>query len=500
MRDPRALLAVLSALAPFAAGCATDSPAGGERVTLGFRGGAPEESQALATVRAEMGLVDDSRLSAYVDAVGRRLAERSSAASLALSFHVVDQDEPNVFAVPEGHVFVTRGLLASVNSESELANLLAHEIAHVAAGDLPRRTSGMDALTFGAVVMRASLFSEPGGGVASPGYAMGAATIERFPVDAEAAADSRGQKLAARTGFDPRDLVGALRGLDAVARASEAPPLIPGFFISHPSPEDRLVQARSRADALAPGQAPAGAADRWRHLRLLDGMLVGPNPADGAFVGGRFLHHDLGYVLRLPKGWTHLRSRSAVGAVSPEGDVQVVLERQGSGGDPAAAAQQFIDELSERLRLRVLRAEPLRVGGRPAHRARVQLEVPGGPVHAELTWFSQEGVIYRLASAERPEAAVQHQRVLRNVTRSFRPLTDRERIEIFENRLRVVTAHEGETLADLSARVGNVWTLAKTAAVNRVEAGAKLDAGRLVKVAVRAPYRGRDLGAKPLAK
>jgi predicted Zn-dependent protease len=500
MRDPRLSLAILLTLAAFAAGCAADSPAGGSRVILGSLGGAREESEAVARVRAEMGLVADSRISAYVDAVGRRLAGSSPAASIALSFHVVDQDEPNVFSAPEGHVFVTRGLLASVNSESELANLIAHEIAHVAAGDLPRRTRGMDALTFGAVVMRASLFPELDGGSAFTGYAMGSGTIERFPVDVEAAADPHGQELAARSGFDPRDMVAALRGLDAVARASEEAPLIPGFFISHPSPQDRLAQARSRADALAPREVPTGTANLRRHLRLLDGMLVGPNPADGAFVGGRFLHHDLGYALYLPEDWTHLRSRSAVGAVSPEGDVQIVLERQGSGGDPAASAQQFIDELSERLRLRVLRAEPLRVGGRPAHRARVELEAPGGPVHVELTWFAHEGAIYRIATAERPEAVVKHHMVLRNVARSFRPLTDRERVDIFEDRLRVVAAREGETLADLSIRTGNVWTLAKTTAVNRVEAGARLDAGRLVKVAVRAPYRGRDLGAKPLAK
>jgi predicted Zn-dependent protease len=499
MRDPRLSLAIL-ALALFAAGCAADSPASRSRVILGSGGGAPEESEAVARVRAEMGLVADSRLSAYVDAVGRRVAERPPAASMALSFHVVDQDEPNVFAAPEGHVFVTRGLLASVNSESELANLLAHEIAHLVARDVPRRTSGMRALTFGAVVMRAARSPEPDGGSAFPGYAMGVATIERFPVDAEASADARGQELAARAGFDPRDMVAALRGLDAVARASEGTPLIPGFFISHPSPHDRLVQARSRADALAPTEGSTGASDPRRHPRLLDGILVGPNPADGVFVGDRFLHHDLGYALRLPEDWMRLRSRSAVGAVSPEGDVQIVLERQDSGGDPAASAQQFIDELSERLRLRTLSAEPLRVGGRPAHRARVELETPGGPVQSELTWFAHEGAIYRLASAERSHAVTKHQAVLRNVARSFRPLTDRERTEIFEDRLRVVAAREGETLADLSARTGNVWNLAKTAAANRVEAGARLEAGRLVKVAVRAPYRGRDLGAKPIPK
>jgi len=447
-----------------------------------------------------MGLVADSRLPAAVGAVGRQVAEQPPAASLDLSFHVVDQDEPNVFSAPEGDVFVTRGLLASVSSESELANLLAHEIAHLAAHDVPLNASGMSALTFGAVVMRAALSPKLDGGGGFPGYAMGVATIERFPVDAEASADALGQELAARAGFDPRDMVAALRGLESVVRASEGAPLIPGFFISHPSPDDRIVQAQLRADALAPARRLGDASDRQRYLRLVDGLLVGPDPADGVFVGDRFLHHDSGYALHVPEGWTRLASRAAVGAVAPDGDVQVVLERQGPGSDPATSAQQFLDDLSGRLRLRTLEAEPLSIGGRLAYRARIALETPDGPVEAEITWYAHEGTIYRLASAERAGTVGKYQAVLRNVARSFRPISDRERIEIFEDRLRVFAAREGETLAELSARTGNVWTPAKTAAVNRAPERAGLEAGQLVKVAVRAPYRGRDLGANPIAR
>lgn len=446
-----------------------------------------------------MGIVADSPLSAYVEAVGRRIAEAPPGTNTALSFHVVDQNVPNVFALPDGHVFVTRGLLVAVTSESELANVLAHQIAHVAAHDLPRPASGMEALSFGAVLVRAAVSGRSDGANEFPGFAMGSGTVEGFPVAAEVAADARGVARAARAGFDPRGMVTALRGLAAVLRAAEGPPRLPGFFYTHPSRPDRLERVASQAETVAPA-ATAPAADRLRHLQHIDGMLVGPNPADGIFVGDRFLQRDRGYALRLPDDWTRLHSRSAVGAVSPVGGAQIVLERRGPGDSPSDVARRFIDEISVRLGLRVERDEEVRFSGLPAHRVLAVADTPNGPVKLEVTWFSHAGEIYRFASAARPEVAARYRAVVRNAARSFRALGDRERTEIFEDRLRVVAAGEGETLAALSARVGNVWTRAMTAAVNRLAPDARLAAGDSIAVAVRVPYRGRDLGAKPLPR
>jgi predicted Zn-dependent protease len=448
-----------------------------------------------------MGIVADSPLSAYVEAVGRRLAEAPPAVPTALSFHLVDQDTPNVFALPDGHVFVTRGLLVAVTSESELANVLAHQIAHMSAHDLPRRASGMDALSFGAVLVRAAVSGRSDGANEFPGFPMGTGIVERFPVAVEAVADARGAARAARAGFDPRGMATALRGLAAVLQAAEGAPPLPGFFFSHPSRPDRLTRAASQADTLAPAAAPpAFSADRARHLQRLDGMLVGPNPADGIFVGNRFLQRVRGYALRLPDGWTRLHSRSAVGAVSPTGGAQIILERRGPGDSPTDVAQRFIDEISVRLGLRIERGERVRFGGLPAHRVLATADTPNGPVQLEVTWFSHAGEIYRFASAARPEAAARYRAVVRNAARSFHALGDRERTEIFEDRLRVVAAAEGETLAALSARVGNVWTLATTAAVNRRAEDARLAAGDDLAVAVRVSYRGRDLSAAPLPR
>ncbi len=92
-------------------------------------------------VEQEMGLLDDPALTSYVDAVGQRLVKESPRQDLPHQFHVVDMIEPNAFALPGGYVYVTRGLLALVNTEDELAGVVGHEIGHVAARHTVQRIS-----------------------------------------------------------------------------------------------------------------------------------------------------------------------------------------------------------------------------------------------------------------------------------------------------------------------------------------------------------------------
>jgi predicted Zn-dependent protease len=89
--------------------------------------------QAAAEVERSMGFAGSAELTAYVEHIGQRLAKHSSRSQLDYEFHVVDMKEPNAFALPGGHIYVSRGLLALLNNEDELATVLGHEIAHVAA-------------------------------------------------------------------------------------------------------------------------------------------------------------------------------------------------------------------------------------------------------------------------------------------------------------------------------------------------------------------------------
>jgi predicted Zn-dependent protease len=482
-------LAVWWFIGLLAFGCAGGSQQDSAQSIFSGGSGPEEEAPALAQVRAELGLVDDDSLTAEVTRIGRSVARPALGRSVDPSFHVVDQPGANVFTVSNRFVFVTRGLLAAVANEAELANLLSHELAHSEVGDLPVAVSGLAALGFGSAVMQAAI-----GRRAPARFASGASLIGRFAVDSESGADALGQKNAAAADFDAGALVAAFRGLEAVRRARK--PSMPEFFDRHPSPSRRFTNAESRAAALAKS-LPTTAAG-MRPLPWLDGMLVGANPADGVFVGDRFLHHDLGYTLRLPRGWERLHSRRAVGAISPDGHAQVVLERQGPSSSPEEAGRIFLEELGGRMQLEVENREGLRTAGLPVYRAIAFADTPAGRVRLELHWFTLATGVFRLVGASPPDGASAAEVAMRTVARSLQPLRDRERAQIREERLRFVTSTAGEDLAGLSRRSRNAWSPELTAAINRIGSDDALTAGTRIKVAVPAPFRGRDLGANPV--
>src|SRR5690606_25608101 len=95
--------------------------------------------EAAAQVAEQIGLVEDPALQRYVEAIGQRLAAASPRRDVQYRFAIADMPEPNAFALPGGWIYVSRGLLAYANSEDELANVMGHEIGHVAARHAAQR-------------------------------------------------------------------------------------------------------------------------------------------------------------------------------------------------------------------------------------------------------------------------------------------------------------------------------------------------------------------------
>ena len=142
-------------------------------------------SEAAEAVAAEIGLLDDAELGRYVDRIGRKLLNGLPRREFAYRFSIVDEMEPNAFALPGGHVYVSRGLLALINDEDELACVIGHEIVHVA-----RRHAAQQA----AVARQQNPLALP---------ILRAGTLAAYGRDMEREADGLGQQLCAAAGYDP---------------------------------------------------------------------------------------------------------------------------------------------------------------------------------------------------------------------------------------------------------------------------------------------------------
>jgi predicted Zn-dependent protease len=419
-------------------------------------------------VKAQLGLIEDPELTAYVAKVGARLARHAPRRNFEYSFQIVDQEAPNAFALPGGYVFVSRGLLTLANSEDELANVLGHEIVHVAARHAAARQEVGRSL-------HAKLDWLRGGYLASYGR------------DQEREADRLGQGLAAVAGYDPKGLVAFLRELEHTERLELGSSRLPGFWDTHPSASSRVAEAGTRANMTAWTRKTPVAADHADFLRRVEGLAIGARASEGVFLRDRFMHADLGLFIHFPPGWKTVNTHRAVGAISPKRDAQIFLEIQGPGDDVESAAGDYIAEIADS-GFRVESAKPLRIGSHAAFRVEGHFTGAGGQLEAQLTWLNREGSIYRFTAAAPAAAFQNYTGAFRNVPRSLRDLEAHERAKIREMRLRIAAARPGESLAELSERTANRWDIQQTAVMNDLFADHVLDPGQLVKIAVAEDY------------
>jgi predicted Zn-dependent protease len=490
MRHRRPALALALALSA----CATNPVTGKQEISFM----SPEREatlgrEAAQQVAAEMGLVDDPALVAYVGQLGARVAAHSPRRDVPFQFQIAGMAETNAFALPGGYIYVSRGLLALARSEDELASVLAHEVGHVAARHAAQRETR--ALGVGVLSALGTLAAGALGGagaaqsVAQLGQIAGAGLIASYGRDQERQADEVGQKLAAAAGFDPGGMATFLGALDREVTLRLGAPRLPTFLDSHPSTPERVAATSARARTLGSQVHLAPVAARNAFVARFAGLLVDEDPAEGVVREETFLHPDLDFVLRFPDGWTVQNGRSAVGAQSPEGALSV-LAVQERGKDPRRAAERFLQANAQALEL--IDHGQVADAAVPAYRVRARVALQQGVAGADLFWLAHRDTIYRLQCLASLQSFAGLERAFERTAVSFHPLSAAERASVRERRLRIVTANAGESLAALTRRGGNVWPLEEVALANGLEGETRLAAGQRVKIAVEVPYRPRQ--------
>lgn len=228
---------------------------------------------------------------------------------------ILDSSEVNAFALPGGFIYVTRGILALANDLSELAAVIAHEIAHVTLRHARARSNRVRTSEIVDRVITGVL-----GGVidANQTAERTAMNLAAFSQSQELEADREGIKIAARAGFDPH---AAARFLTAMGRFAQFA-AVPGnggedFLSSHPSTPDRIQRAVDVARTY--GQPGSGTTDRAGYLDAIEGIDFGDSTKQGAIVGQRYIHPQLRLTFTAPRGYSLQISNAAVVAVAGDG-------------------------------------------------------------------------------------------------------------------------------------------------------------------------------------
>jgi predicted Zn-dependent protease len=445
---------------------------------------------AAEMVERAIGLVDDDKLTGYVRAIGERLAAHAGR-NVEYRFYVADMKEPNAFALPGGHIYVSRGLLAITNSEDELAGVIGHEIGHVEGRHhMKSQARAVSFLPIGiaaAVVTFVASVIDPGLGEGVGGVVMlpTALVLSSYSRGQESDADRIGQQLVAKAGWDPAGLSSMLHTLGREETLRGGDPERVDFLASHPPSAERSRATQDRATTLTRADPDPIARTHADFLGRLDGMLIGLAGAEGALVDQRFLHPDLGFSLRYPDGWEVDNLPQVVAARGPDKETFAVLQIVGEGVDPLVAARQFRGEASVRM---IEEPTALRIGGLRAARAMAQSRGRGAPVSIDATWIALKGKIYLISGIAKAERFNAARPALRSISDSFRPITPMERAEVTEARLRIESARKDDSLAAMAERSKSPWDAPTMAVANGIKADATLSGGALIKVPVPEPY------------
>ena len=483
-RDRRALrrpAIVLVALALLLSGCASYV----NGYSTASITAAPKQSDALPPNQREHqrilatygGVYQDPRLEGAITRVVQQLVAASERPDLRYRVTILNSPSVNAFALPNGQLYVTRGLLALASDNAELASVLSHEMAHVIARHAAIRE---DQVRQAALISRVAtdVFNDPQ--MSALTLAKSKIALAGFSRQQELEADGIGVGIAARAGFDPH---GAVRFLSAMGRNANLRPKGSGgtdsrlldFMSSHPATPDRVKNAQTNArQYAAPG---AGNRDKGPYMAALDGLPYGEDPSEGFARGRKFVHPKLGFSFSAPEGFTLDNTAEAVlgvkdgGALALRLDVVRVPAEQSLGDYLKSGWIENVDAAS---------VQDQTISGFAAATATASGEQWTFRLYAIR--FGSD--VFRFIYATKGRLA-ESDRAFRESVESFKRLTLAEMNVAKPLRLKVVTVGPGDTPERFAQQMAvHDRPLERFLIINGLEAGEALKPGDKVKVVV----------------
>jgi predicted Zn-dependent protease len=429
--------------------------------------------QASKEVAQSIGLYNDAKVQAYVAGLGKRMAANSERPNLPWEFHVVDDAAVNAFALPGGFIYVTRGLMASINNEAELATVLGHEIAHVTHRHSVQQISKAQLAQLGLGI--GSILSSDiarFGQLASAGLSI---LFLKYGRDAENQADQSGFRYALDQNYDVREMTDVFETLNRVSGAGGGGKL-PEWLSTHPNPENRIERIENILDTLQ-RDPTKGVVDREEYLQYVQGMTYGLDPRQGYFEGSHFYHPQMRFQLTFPQGWQVQNTAQAVAGMSPNQDAIIQLGLAGKAS-PTQAAQQFLSQQG----VQAGQGSTASINGLPAASSYFQAQTEQGTIQGIVSFISYGGTTFGLMGYTPAGKLGSYDQIFQSTIRSFSELRDRSKLNVSPARIELVKINQQMTLEQFNGQYPSSISLQELAIINEVEEPATpLPAGHTVK-------------------
>jgi predicted Zn-dependent protease len=478
-RTTSILAASLVAITLACSGCATNPATGKRQISLvSTSKEADMGRESDPAVIEQYGVYGDSAVGHYVDSVGQRLAAVSHLPTLGWHFRVIDSPVVNAFAIPGGYIYISRGILAYLNSEAQLAGVLGHEIGHVtarhSAQQITRAQIAGVGLLAGAVFVGAL---RPYTGLAQQGLGL---LFLRYSRENETQADELGVGYATKAGYDPRVIPSTYAMLKRVGERQGDQ--LPGFLSTHPDPGDREIRTQQLAQAAVAGGRRDLKIDAPRYRARMEGLVYGDDPRGGYFVGNRFYHPDLGFEMIFPDGWKNANQPSSVVSANQSlgGMMELTLQRS---KDLAATPDSYVQSLIADKKISDAAGKTEQFRDFPAWIGQIVATGEGGRQTLIAGFVRYKpGQFLQVLGQSKSVGDVASEQILASI-RSLATLRDPARANVTPDQVHVVMVDRPGTFADVVGRLGpQALSLEETAILNNLRATATVEAGTPIKV------------------
>jgi predicted Zn-dependent protease len=480
------VLAVLLSAALIYACTSEIVPATGERRYLGFSWQQEAEigKQVSKQVAALFGMYRDPQLERYVTEVGNRVLATSHLRrpgteeqfrKTPVTFGVLDSPIINAMALPGGYIYVTRGMLAHLNSEDQLATVLAHEIGHVtgrhAARQAWQQQLGQGLLLGGAILGQG--LGLPAQDLLNLGGMAAQLIFLRYSREDELEADKLGVEYALAARYDASEVIPFFRTLERLQEKEGQG--MPSFLATHPNPGDRIQRIRQLTGA-RPGDR-VDPSDR-RYLSAVEGVVVGEDPRQGFVEGNVFYHPELRFRFPVPRGFKVINQPTQV--VMVEGQNRAILGFTSTGEKSAeAAAAKFANQPE----LRIIERGRTRSANFPAFVVVGDGKMQNGQVARVMAYFVEyRGAVYHFVGYTAPQAFGAFRNVFLQTMEGFDEVRDPRILDRQPVRLETVPVSRPGRFRDLVPRnLPAPFTLEEVAILNQVEPNQEIASGTILK-------------------
>jgi len=401
------------------------------------------------SIRQQFGIYEDPALSQYVSELGHAMGPYTHRPHLEYHFYVLDTPVVNAFAAPGGFIYVTRGALALMTSEAELASIIGHELGHVNARHSAHKLSQMLLVQVGLAV--GSAISETFrdlSGLASVGVQL---LFLKFSRDDERQADSLGVQYSRSGGWHPGKMVDFFSALQKMGDLSGGGHSLPGFLSTHPLTSERIQYTKAMVEEN----------DRYllvkkdQYITRLANLVYGDDPRQGFVENNTFYHPGMRFSFAIPQGWKFQNQRNQVVMVTQDENAAVVLQVEENTADLQSYAQARSQKLQGAT---FISGQNLRINGLSSYQQLFRITQTNQEQEQSLkmrtSYIRKGSYIYTFSALSDESSYNNYDFQFGTVIGSFRELTDRNYLNRQPFRIKVVRADGRQTLESYFKKAG----------------------------------------------